>query len=499
GIASQAGLSIEELGAAVATSLATAKPEEAITNLAGFIKAIIAPAQSAQAAAEQLGIRFDAVGLSSRGLAGFLDVLRNRLGITAHKELIELIQSGADTDRIFARMKETGQGLSVELLTQLFPSVEGLRGALALMAGDGAEFKKNLDDMNASAGATAQGLAIMSDTPQDKLNKLKTLLNDLGIEIGTQLLPFVEQLAPKIRETVQAVVQWIHENPQLAAQIAEWVVKLVVLSPLLIGLGGLLAGLGGAVTLLTGSISLIVTVFGLLLTPVGAVIAIFGVLIGAMFALVDDWGEFARFLAEPWVALWDGIKHVASSTWDWITGTIHSFLDFVSSAWEFTWGRVRDTFFAVWNGIKNFFGPIIAWLVEKFQLLWGWVQDIAAAVGGSISDAWQTLRSWLGFAEGGWVIGPGGVDNVPARLSAGEFVVEPRAASMFGPLLEWMNAQGHGGAAPASAGGLSQSFGDINFDLRGAGDPRTLAHLISVQIDRLKAKGTQATNRRGLR
>ena len=57
------------------------------------------------------------------------------------------------------------------------------------------------------------------------------------------------------------------------------------------------------------------------------------------------------------------------------------------------------------------------------------------------------------FAEGGIVRGPGGIDNVPARLTAGEFVMSKGAVEKWGPdMLAGMNAGGGGTNQPVNFG-----------------------------------------------
>ena len=55
------------------------------------------------------------------------------------------------------------------------------------------------------------------------------------------------------------------------------------------------------------------------------------------------------------------------------------------------------------------------------------------------------------FAEGGIVRGPGGIDNVPARLTAGEFVMSKGAVQKWGPdMLAGMNSRGGGTNEPVN-------------------------------------------------
>ena len=66
--------------------------------------------------------------------------------------------------------------------------------------------------------------------------------------------------------------------------------------------------------------------------------------------------------------------------------------------------------------------------------------------GGSSSSGGSSVK---GYKEGGFVSGPGGVDQVPARLTAGEFVMSKGAVDKFGTdTLESMNAAGGGTNVP---------------------------------------------------
>ena len=67
------------------------------------------------------------------------------------------------------------------------------------------------------------------------------------------------------------------------------------------------------------------------------------------------------------------------------------------------------------------------------------------------------------FAEGGEVRGPGGVDKVPAKLTAGEFVMSKGAVQKFGvDTLSGMNAAGGGTNIPKFPEGLGGGGGGTN-------------------------------------
>ncbi|MGV9540931.1 transglycosylase SLT domain-containing protein [Nocardia beijingensis] len=92
--------------------------------------------------------------------------------------------------------------------------------------------------------------------------------------------------------------------------------------------------------------------------------------------------------------------------------------------------------------------------------------NIAAALNyvdkryGGAAKIWPTTK---GYAEGGWVFGPGGPtsDAIPARLSAGEFVVNAAAAAANPGLLQAINASA-GLRSVALPAGMTPRGGDVS-------------------------------------
>ncbi len=72
-----------------------------------------------------------------------------------------------------------------------------------------------------------------------------------------------------------------------------------------------------------------------------------------------------------------------------------------------------------------------------------------------------------GFASGGWVGGPGGVDNVNARLTAGEYVINANSASKYREEVVAINANRGLRASGGSGSTQNNSFGNINISIAG--------------------------------
>jgi TP901 family phage tail tape measure protein len=167
-IASQAGVSLEELLSAVsALTKGGVGTGEAMTQVRAAISSIIKPSAEAQELAGALGLSFDAQALKAKGLAGFLDDVR----------------------------KATGG--NTEVMAQLFGSVEALGAVLSLTGAQSKDFNGILQSMQERAGATDDAFAKMADTPAFAAQRMKAAMADMQIALGnavTALTPVVESV-----------------------------------------------------------------------------------------------------------------------------------------------------------------------------------------------------------------------------------------------------------------------------------------------------------------
>ena len=159
GVASSAGVPIEQVAAALAALTAQGEPaERASTALARAIQDILTPTPQAQKAFEELGIEFGKSALEAKGLDGvLLDILKSTGG-------------------------------NVEEIDRLFGSSVGMNGVLKLIATDGG--KKMIEAMEAmrnSSGATESAFLKMADNMtqhvQTLINRMRILFVEGGIPI----------------------------------------------------------------------------------------------------------------------------------------------------------------------------------------------------------------------------------------------------------------------------------------------------------------------------
>ena len=166
GIAANAGVSFEELNAAIATLTAKGMTtENAITAVKGVITTLIAPSKEAADAAKELGLNFSLTELTSKGFAGMLTEI----------------------------MSKTGG--SKEQMVGLFNEVRAMNGVLSL-TGDGMKFFNSaLDQTKNSAGNAEAAYQKMVATFSNQMQMVKNVAEVTMIDIGTRLEPMAAKIA----------------------------------------------------------------------------------------------------------------------------------------------------------------------------------------------------------------------------------------------------------------------------------------------------------------
>jgi TP901 family phage tail tape measure protein len=158
-LAAAAGLSFEEMAAAIATITAetgTSTPE-AITGIRAAITSLLKPTKEAQDVAAGLGIEFNAAALESKGFAGVLS------------EVAE------------------ATGGNTEVIAQLFSSVEALAPVLALTGNASEKFAENLGKFESNAGSAERASRELTDTLGLLSQTLRNNLNSALIGLGDNL------------------------------------------------------------------------------------------------------------------------------------------------------------------------------------------------------------------------------------------------------------------------------------------------------------------------
>lgn len=158
-LAASAGLSFDEMAAAIATITAETGTgtAEAITGIRAAITALLKPSSEARDVAAELGIEFNAAALESKGFAGVLQ---------------DVAQA---------------TGGNTETIAKLFGSVEALSPVLALTGNAAEKFAENLGAFQNNAGAASTAAEELSNTLGNLGQTLRNNVESALIGLGGRL------------------------------------------------------------------------------------------------------------------------------------------------------------------------------------------------------------------------------------------------------------------------------------------------------------------------
>lgn len=243
-IASQAGVSVNELFAAIAAITATGtKTTEAISGLRQAFANVIKPSSDAQAVAELLGVEFSVVGLKAKGLEGFLDDLVDKVEkgskeLGGQKKVLEQLRGQLDANTVAAQQRLTvvqqeipaveqaiaaarAQGVAtVELEQKLKALREEEKGLVEEAKGFEQQIKALKEQYEGLEGVSEDTLTTMAALfgSVQGLNAVLALTAGKGGEIFKKSLNEMQDGAKTLNEVFE---EWRKQNPELAYRQAK--------------------------------------------------------------------------------------------------------------------------------------------------------------------------------------------------------------------------------------------------------------------------------------
>jgi len=243
GVASQMGISFEEVAASMATFTRLGVPAaEAATGLRAVMNSIIKPTTESKTALNSIGLTFDDLRKKIRkeGLANTL---------------------------IFLTKAFEG---NLEGLGTLIPNVKALGTVMSTAGAQAETYQSILDNISNSTGIVDQGFKKVSETAGFKFKRALSDLISIGIEIGNSLLPTVLKLLDRVKFLAQGFKNLSESTKKTIVVVAAIV---GVIGPLLIIIGSLSTGLAALVPVF----SIVIAEFKLLslaiaANPIGALL-----------------------------------------------------------------------------------------------------------------------------------------------------------------------------------------------------------------------------------
>lgn len=262
-------------------------------------------------------------------------------------------------------------------------TLKRLSGAGDLLAESFGMANNAFDENNALSDEVARKY----ESIEAKLEILKNKFKAVGIEIGEQLIPYIEKATEFLGDFADKLSNADPEKLGLILGIGAFVAALGPVLMIIGKIAGVIGTVAGALGVLQGTmvgatptmiglskaIGGIKTVFGalkglLMAHPIAAIVI--GALAIAIPLIVKNWDEIKEFLTNAW----ENIKEIASNIWN-------SIKDFLVNIWE----GVKEAWSAFWD-------PIGEWLGEKIQAMIDVVQPIVDTFVGVFEVAWLLIK-----------------------------------------------------------------------------------------------------------
>lgn len=313
-LASQLGVSLEELGAAIVTMTKQGtKTPIAMTQIRNALVAMLRPTDDLNKIWKKFGFTSGASAIKAMGL----------------QKALQAIVTEAKGDE--------------GILTKLLGSQEAVQATLQLTGSNTKVFNQTMDEMKKKSGATSEAVSKMQNTHDNRIARMKASLEALKITIGNRLLVAMSPLIKKVSEFINKADIWLKKHPKITKVIAGSIGVVTVLGVAL----GAVAAVMGVITLISVPV----------LVAFAKIAAVIGIVIAAFVALkpvfLELWQQ-NQDVVNKLKAAWTGFKN---HIWPVIRNVISAFIHFQVAVL----GTVLRTF----NKIIQFVKPILsAWWKE---------------------------------------------------------------------------------------------------------------------------------------
>lgn len=369
---------------------------------------------------------FQKLAAADKGTKKFRRAL-DEIGISA-----EQVQKGMQTDAQGTILKviDAVNKLPQEQRLGVLVDLVGLEHSdtLAKLVGNVSEYRKQIDLVNSQkvAGSVSREFAAQLATTSAQWEITKNRLVEVGVNIGSVLLPPLNKLLGGVGKVTSAVADWARENPALVKTI-------FTVAGALAGSIGVIKAVGMAV----GAVKFAFFALKLacMTNPLGLA---FVILTTAAALIYTHWEPIKGFFSR----LWENVKATAEKAWTWI-----------KTALQFSpLGPVIRN----WQPLLTFFTGLFNDIMSVARKAMDWVMNKIAAVG----NAWTKTKQFFGFG--------GDAPAAPAPAPSG------RRPPAMPPM-----ATGRGGAGTYTDS-RQQTF---NITQQPGQDPRALARAITAQQD----------------
>lgn len=401
------------------------------TSLNSILTNLSKPTDDMKDAMDYLGISLQNSDGSMKSLGEVMQNLRSSFGKCKMpmgefqknlKEIETKYQSGEMTEKQYKKsledLTEKAYGAEGALKAKYAATLagkEGMAGLLAIVNASDSDFQKLTNSIYDSEGASKKMADTMNDNLSGQITILKSKLQELALQFGDIILPYVKKFVEKLDNLITKLQEL---TPEQKEQIAKWALFAAAIGPVLLVVGKLVSGVGSIVTVLgniPGALGKAKTGFGLLknkiinvkeaidLTKAGfpgmaKEASKFGAALGGITAPMVAIGVAIGLLIGAFVTLWqtnEDFRNKMKEIWNQIKETVSEFCDGIVeriNALGFDFENITDVLKTIWEGFCDFLAPIFE---SAFQL-------IADTLKGVLDVLLGIFDVFIGIFTGNW-------------------------------------------------------------------------------------------------
>ena len=305
----------------------------------------------------------------------------------------EFIASGGDVQGALAILQDEAEETGASI-GDYFGSVEASAAASALGATNAEKFAEELENQANSAGAADDAFGEMEKSTARQMERLRTNLANVGIEIGSRLLP-----------TINRIVEWAttHLPPAMEAGARAFGTVRDAIRPVVDAIRPLLEIVGTVATYfrarLNGGVMEGISALRSLPEPIQAIVRPIGELLGRFRVLVarfrdgsGEMGERVAALRDQLAPIFAQIGQVITSAMDAIVAVVRFAAEIVSTVWERSGERILAFARSTWDNLVGLIGGVLDVLIGIFEVF-------AGLFTGDWSRLWEGVKQ---IASGLW-------------------------------------------------------------------------------------------------
>lgn len=299
-------VSLEEQLAILGQLQTTMSGSEAATKYKSFLN-------QAASAGEKMGLSFVDANNQLLSTPEILEKLQGKYGDTIDAVEKQQIKEAFGTDE------------AVAMIDLLYNDIEGLSGGIDAMA----------ESMKQGTSVTTEMAEAINNTPAQKFEVLKQQVHNNVEELGSKLLPVVNETMDKVSGAIQKGSEWISNNQKTVQTIMDVALRLGVVLIVLgtvIGVigtvGKTVLGAKNAITAVKGAWTVLSGAFAA--SPIGWIIIGIIALVAAFAILWNKSEAFRNF----WKGLFEQVRSAVMQAWSSIQPALQNLGSKLMELWQ---------------------------------------------------------------------------------------------------------------------------------------------------------------------